>query len=167
MSDLGPPYGFALRSNNHCAGYQVSSDETLNDVHRCCPNGTTFGNARACCPDEDDCTEDITNPPHCADRSWDLFNNTRDGGFFCCLSGTKGFYYRSKQAVGCIDDSDAPTNPEYQILSTYSTGKIHIPLTRYETSSDITRRCRNIDYILDKCIQHSHSYIRTRLQWIN
>lgn len=165
MSDFGPPYGFALRRNRACLENEVSSGETWSDIYPCCPKGTTFGNSSVCCPDKKDCMEDVMNPPHCADESWDLFNNTRDDGFFCCLSGTKGFYHSDKQAVGCIDDSDAPTNTKYRFLSTYSTGKIHILLTRNESSSDITRRCRNIDYSLDSCIHHSHSYIRTGTRW--
>lgn len=166
MPDLDPPYGFALRKNSPCLENEVSANETWSGIQPCCPEDTTFTNSSVCCPDEEDCTEDIINPPHCADESWDLFNNTRDDGFFCCLSGTKGFYHSDKLAVGCIDDSDAPTNSDYQFLSTYSTGKIHILLTRYESSSDITRRCRNIDYSLDNYIQHihSHSYIRTRIR---
>ncbi|OJJ86648.1 uncharacterized protein ASPGLDRAFT_145212, partial [Aspergillus glaucus CBS 516.65] len=122
MPDLDPPYGFALRKNSPCLENEVSANETWSGIQPCCPEDTTFTNSSVCCPDEEDCTEDIINPPHCADESWDLFNNTRDDGFFCCLSGTKGFYHSDKLAVGCIDDSDAPTNSDYQFLSTYSTG---------------------------------------------
>lgn len=69
----------------------------------------------------------ITNPPHCANKAWNLFNNSREGGFFCCLQGKNGFYYDHQVGVGCMDPGVvAPDDTQW--MSMISSGKIHIPL---------------------------------------
>lgn len=148
MSDLGPPYGFAVRRNGSCLPKEKHCGSTWNssweNFHQCCPEFTLCaGDAGACCKYEGNCTNLIINPPHCADETWNLFLNSEDNGHFCCGQGTRGFTRTNVSGVGCAPEGPTASNTEW--LSAVSSGKIHILLTWYESSSDITRRCRNID----------------------
>ncbi|KAJ5181146.1 LPXTG-motif cell wall anchor [Penicillium cf. griseofulvum] len=108
---LSPPNGFAIRRNGSCLAGECPTDswkdtETL--FFRCCPSGSrcTDKHTGVCCPSEsEDCRDQISNPPHCADETWDLYRNG-DGGFFCCEQDAVGFNRSS--GVGCAGPGQAP-----------------------------------------------------------
>lgn len=140
MVDFGPPHGFALRRRGSCLENE-SGNVTWDEFSRCCPK-PSIDESGACCPTANNCMEDIKNPAHCADESWLLFRNTKDNGYFCCLPGTDGFltiFNDNKTGVGCQDSTD-PQTSDYLWQPRVITGKIHILLTWYEPTSDITRR---------------------------
>lgn len=151
MSEWGPPYGFAIRRNGSCLqeeNYCVRAWNltlTSEDFYRCCPGGETYCSAEhpgLCCPDKADCKRLISNPAHCANETWNLYENDEDGGYFCCEQGTTGFI-RKNVGVGCAKKGDLSVS-NTELLVAVSSGKMHILLTPYEPSSDITRCCCNI-----------------------
>lgn len=128
MSDLCPPYGFALRRRGTCHEDEVGTTETWGGFHRYCPKPSNE-NDGACCPENTDCREELGNSRHCADSSWLLFRNTKDNGFFCCLKGYDGFLANSNgTGVGC-ENSFAPDNSDLLWQPRITPGNIHILLT--------------------------------------
>lgn len=138
MAGLDPPYGFALRRQNSCLENESGNGTTVDGFRQCCPK-SSFNKSGACCPTDDDCTEEIKKSLHCADRSWELFRNTKDDGHFCCLPGKDGYRTDDGNGVGC-KDSHVSENSDLLWQPRVPTGKIHILLTWYEPASDITRR---------------------------
>lgn len=148
--DWGPPYGFAIRRLGSCLPGECQTDagidpRTRKKSSRCCPSGANCNddNTGLCCRDKN-CTEEISNPAHCANATWSLFENY-GGGYFCCEREEWG-YNRSSGGVGCAPKGVAKadgTTPLAQI----SLGKTQFLVTRHKPSSDITtyRRDCNID----------------------
>ncbi|KAL3476171.1 hypothetical protein BJX99DRAFT_228325 [Aspergillus californicus] len=113
MSDYGPPYGFAFRSNNTCPSESKKCSNNWGTWWVCCPENTHCGSGGEsggiCCPTDSDCSAPILKDPHCANNAtWDLYNAD---GYFCCESGTYGFEAtnlmsggESVGGVGCADD---------------------------------------------------------------
>lgn len=128
MSDWGPPSGFALRRNGSCLSEEKACGPTFDEFNRCCPKSAECSkDLGICCKPAGNCIQMITNPPHCANKAWNLFNNSRDGGYFCCLQGMNGFYYNHQEGVGCMgSNADAPADTQW--MSMISSGKIQIPL---------------------------------------
>lgn len=128
MSDWGPPSGFALRRNGSCLSEENSCGTSFDNFHRCCPKPATCPTQPLgiCCETPGNCTQQIFSSPHCANESWDLYNNSRDGGHFCCLQGLSGFYYDHYDGVGCMASTSGEPN-DTQWMSVISHGKLHIP----------------------------------------
>ncbi|KAJ5687507.1 hypothetical protein N7536_010126 [Penicillium majusculum] len=107
--------GFALRRLGSCALGETVCGPTWNltatsgTFYRCCPGELFCGIKRngACCSEDDqDCTDDISNPALCADQNWDLFQNPNGNeGRFCCEQGKIGFV-RSEIGVGCANEEN-------------------------------------------------------------
>lgn len=139
MSDLCPPYGFALRRRGTCREDEVGTTETWDGFHRCCPKPSIENNG-ACCPENTDCREELGSSRHCADSNWLLFRNTKDNGYFCCLNGQDGFLADSNgTAVGCENSFD-PDNSNLLWQPRITPGNIHILLTWYDPTSNILRQ---------------------------
>lgn len=148
--DWGPPFGFAVRRNGSCleAQGECRTDAGVDPItkqimYRCCPSGSrcSNGNIGMCCRDQN-CKQQISNPAHCANQTWDLYRNF-DGGYFCCDQEQWG-YNRTGGGVGCAALGERPVDSITRLNPT-SFGKIQVLLTRHEPSSDITRRDPNID----------------------
>jgi hypothetical protein len=131
MLALGPPNGFAIRRNGSCLAGECPTNawngpETA--FFRCCPSGSrcTDKHTGVCCPSESkDCSDQINNPPRCADETWDLYENA-DGGFFCCEQDAVGFN-RTNSGVGCAGPGHASLS-HTTTLPILSPGKTQILL---------------------------------------
>lgn len=124
MSGFEPPSGFALRRSGPCLNEEKGCGKSHDGFHRCCPESTecSTGPIGICCS-TGNCTQMIIDKPHCANKEWNLFENSRDGGHFCCLHGLAGFYYKSQDWVGCMDpNANAPSDTQW--MSTISSGII-------------------------------------------
>jgi hypothetical protein len=156
MTANGPPFGFAIRRNGSCLRDIGECDTdagkdpvTSQHFFRCCPTGATCSDANTglCCPDEEDCRQEVSNPAHCANETWDLYRNY-DGGHFCCEQGQYGFN-RTQGGVGCGTEQELMIESRTS-LSPVSLGKIQVLLkTRHAPSSDITRRDPNTEQLPD------------------
>ncbi|KAJ5512284.1 hypothetical protein N7463_001836 [Penicillium fimorum] len=115
----GPPYGFAIRRKTNCLAGEGRTIASAGFV-RCCPSGSAFNDANTgmCCPSEEDCRSEISNPPHCADEAWLLFEN-EGGGYFCCEDNLVGFHM--KTGVGCAEKDDPKYPDVHSATSSSST----------------------------------------------
>ncbi|KAJ5266284.1 hypothetical protein N7524_007302 [Penicillium chrysogenum] len=139
MTANGPPFGFAIRRNGSCLRDIGECDTdagkdpvTSQHFFRCCPTGATCSDANTglCCPDEEDCRQEVSNPAHCANETWDLYRNY-DGGHFCCEQGQYGFN-RTQGGVGC------GTEQELMIESRTSLSPVSLGATPTPSSSPIS-----------------------------
>ncbi|OQE35393.1 hypothetical protein PENCOP_c013G04622 [Penicillium coprophilum] len=106
----GPPSGFAIRRNGSCLQGECSTKawnetKSSHDFFRCCPSNSICSDKYTgiCCPDEADCRATISKPAHCANETWDLYQND-DGGYFCCDQSELGF--KISAGVGCAVRGD-------------------------------------------------------------
>lgn len=118
LPSFDPPYGFALQVNaSSCpSSAKVECGPSWGGFRSCCPGGTVCPGKikpiknNVCCPFESDCTQPIEARPHCADKSWTLYDR---GGGFCCPPGELGFY-NENDFVGCAVEVN---NRRYTLLT--------------------------------------------------
>ncbi|KAE9373750.1 hypothetical protein N431DRAFT_504325 [Stipitochalara longipes BDJ] len=84
QSNLNYSYvgGIPLRTPGKCPAGSVSGQITFQQ--NCCGADQTFVKVEgsACCPDSNDCYNEVVAAPKCADPSWQLCGTS--GGGFCC-----------------------------------------------------------------------------------
>lgn len=119
MSDLEPPYGYALRRNGSCYDTENDCGQTWAPYHACCPKGTvcTHNSSDNCCRSEADCGNILAEDPHCGNTTGVLY---LENNYFCCADGTAAFAWIDKGWVGCAD-SVSLLGSQYSLLSPVST----------------------------------------------
>ncbi|KAK0729581.1 hypothetical protein B0H67DRAFT_465913, partial [Lasiosphaeris hirsuta] len=108
--------GFALRMNGTCQDDEVDCGTTVQPYRVCCPEASFClpqYNVN-CCPTAANCTSSLVQKPHCANDTWDLYDNN---GYFCCLKGLLGY-------AATLTDSDGCASPGYE----YQNGEVALRL---------------------------------------
>ncbi|SPO04124.1 uncharacterized protein DNG_06807 [Cephalotrichum gorgonifer] len=114
------PSGFALRKNGTCGAAEVDCGRTVAPYRACCPESSfcpTQYNVD-CCPSSSNCTAELVREPHCANTTWDLYDN---GGYFCCEKGLVG-YAATTNSNGCAQPGYAFQDGE-TVLKLISAGE--------------------------------------------
>ncbi|GCB18384.1 hypothetical protein AAWM_01269 [Aspergillus awamori] len=136
MSDLGPPYGYALRRNGSCYDTENDCGQTWSPYHACCPKGTvcTHNSSDNCCRSEADCGNILKEDPHCGNTTGVLY---LENNYFCCADGTAAFAWIENGWVGCAD-SVSVLGSAYSLLSPVSTTQSTSTTTNTSTTSAST-----------------------------
>ncbi|KAH8820619.1 hypothetical protein F5884DRAFT_56767 [Xylogone sp. PMI_703] len=126
--------GFAIRRNGSCLNSEVDCGVTVAPFRACCPHGAYCPHQYnvACCPSPKNCTTNLVQNPHCANRTWTLYDND---GFFCCEPGTIGYAASLTGSDGCANPGKPPKGAE--LLPVISAGEM--PGTSTSKSKTMTK----------------------------
>ncbi|KAF2500680.1 hypothetical protein BU16DRAFT_614402 [Lophium mytilinum] len=125
--------GFALRHNGSCPTGNINCGTTVSPFRGCCPSGYVCPHQYnlACCPSGQNCTATLLADAHCANDSWDMYDN---GGFFCCQKDEVGYANTTTDSNGCGQPGYNTTSGELE-LRIVSTGQVSSSSSASATSS--------------------------------
>ncbi|KAF2814135.1 uncharacterized protein BDZ99DRAFT_516747 [Mytilinidion resinicola] len=125
--------GFALRHNGSCPAGNINCGTTVAPFRGCCPSGYACPHQYnlACCPSGQNCTATLLADAHCANDSWDMYDN---GGYFCCQKDEVGYAETATGSNGCARPGYNTTDDELQ-LRIVSTGQVSSSTSATSTTS--------------------------------
>lgn len=106
--------GFGRRTNGTCEEEETDCGTTKRDQSACCPKGMfcTGDTNTVCCPTDDDCTKVFTETPRCADKDWNMYNNTVP---FCCSDDAAAAFKTGQNSNICADEGFQPLDGDHTL----------------------------------------------------